>query len=363
MINGKSLTFALILTLIAFIPLNAAENSVRERSVEEAEGVFNKSAVDRFEQMFQSGDFDFKTYGYRGVTVLHYAVFMNDLERVKLLIEKGADVNVRDNSDITPLIVAADNNNFELVKFFVENGAEVNVQDEDGFTAVFYAALHGNLEMVQCLIEKGADITINSRNRLDYTVLHCAAHSGNLKLVQWLVNQGVSVSESNGVLHRAVKSGNLELVQWLVAQGADVNSYFLNDSVLAYAVDSCNMDIMRYLVEQEGVDVNESVNRKIYYPALECAVKRNNFDSVKFLVEHGANINPPYILGKFPAPGWYFLCNADPEIVEYLRERDTVLKGLSILGSLIFLAALMAFIYFVYRMLRPKKLVKVELEK
>ena len=317
---GNFLCFVLLLTLNVSVTLNAAENSVWERSVKDAEGEFSKSAVDRFEQMFQSGDFDFKTYGYRGVTVLHYAVFMNDLERVKLLIEKGADVNI---------------------------------QNGDGNTAIFYAALNSNLEIVQYLIENGADITITNKSRKDF--IHYAARSGNLELVQWLVNQGISVSEYNGALHNAVASGNLELVKWLVAHGADVNSYFLNDSVLAYAIECSNMDIMRYLVEQEGVDVNASTHKRIYYPALEEAVKHNNFESVKFLVEHGANINPPYIFGKYPTPGWYYLSNTDPKIVQYLRERDTVLKGLSIAVSLIVLAAISAFIYFIYRMTRPRK--------
>ena len=319
MINGKSLTFAFILSLFAFIPLNAAENSVRERSVEDAELAFGKSAVDRFEQMFQSGDFDFKKYGYSDVEVLYYAVFMNDLERVKLLIGKGADVNAK-GRDATPLIVAADNNNFEIVKIIVENGADVNAKNVDGFTVLFSAARNGNLEMVQ-----------------------------------YLVNQGISVSDSVGALHGAVASGNLELVQWLIAHGVDVNSYFHNDTVLAYALECKSRDVLRFLVEQIGVDVNASIHKKIYYPALECAVKRNNFETVKYLVEHGAKITPPYILGKFPTPGWYFLCNADPKIVQYLRERDIILKRLSIAVPLIFLAALMAFLYFVYRMVRPKK--------
>ncbi len=325
MINRKSLIFAIILTLSAIATLNAAENSALERSVREAELAFGKSAVEHFEQMFQSGKFDFKTYGYRDVTVLHYAVFMNDLERVKLLIDKGADVNI---------------------------------QNGDGNNAIFYAALNSNLEMVQYLIENGADITITNKSRKDF--IHYAARSGNLELVQWLVNQGISVSEYNGALHNAVASGNLELVKWLVAHGADVNSYFLNDSVLSFAVDCSNMDIIRYLVEQEGVDVNASTHKRIYYPALEHAVKHNNFESVKFLVEHGANINPPYILGTFPTPGWYYFHNADPEIVEYLRERDTVLKGLSIAVWLIVLAALMTIVYFVYRIIRPKKPVEIK---
>lgn len=359
MINRKSLIFAIILTLSAIATLNAAENSALERSVREAELAFGKSAVEHFEQMFQSGKFDFKTYGYRSVTVLHYAVFINDQERVKLLIEKGADVNAKDIDSTTLLMAATDNNNMEITKLLVEQGADVNAKDRDGDIAIFYAALNGNMEMVQYLIENGADITITN-TKWNRNIIHYAARSGNLELVQYLVNQGISVLESNGALHKAVSSGNLELVQWLIAHGADVNSYYLNDSVLSFAVDCSNMDIIRYLVEQEGVDVNASTHKRIYYPALELAVKHNNFESVKFLVEHGANINPPYILGTFPTPGWYYFHNADPEIVEYLRERDTVLKGLSIAVWLIVQAALMTIVYFVYRIIRPKKPVEIK---
>ena len=129
MINIKSLTFVFILTLIASITLNAAEKTPPKKSVQDAERRFGKSAVNRFEQMFQSGQFDFTPQGNKDVTVLHYAAYMDNLDRVKLLIEKGADVNmgrvkllVDKGGDFmdTPLIIAAKNNNLEMVKFLVE---------------------------------------------------------------------------------------------------------------------------------------------------------------------------------------------------------------------------------------------------
>ncbi len=348
----KVLCIVLLLILSVSGTLNAEEKSAPKRSVEDAEIAFGKSTVDRFEEMFQSGDFDFKAYGNRGVTVLHYAVLMNDQERVKLLIEKGADVNARDNNDATPLIVAADNNNWELIKILVENGADVNAQNRDGDNAMFNTALSGNLEMVQYLTEKGADITVKSATD---NILLWAARSGNLELVQWLVNQGISVSKSNGALHYAVSSGNLELVQWLVEHGADVNDFYFNDSVLAYAVDSNYPEILRYLVEEAGVDVNDFINRKIDYTALEKAVKNNNFEFVKFLVEHGANINPRIILESYPLPYWYALGNADPEIVQYLRERDNLLKALGVLALIILAFSL----FIIYKLLR-RKTIRVE---
>ena len=326
MINGKSLTFAFILTLIAFIPLNAAENSVHERSIEDAQRAFGKLYVSRFEQMFQSGKFDFEPTQPYQHTALHYAAYMNDLERVNLLVEQGADVNVADHLMQTPLQFATDNNNFEMTKFLVEHGADVNAKNNNGGSVLFNAAATGNLE-----------------------------------LVEYLVNQERCIIENSGVLHGAVKSGNLEMVKWLIEHGADVSDFYLNDTVLGWTINNTNPDILHYFVEQVGVDVNASINRKIHYTALECAVKHNNFESVKFLVEHGAKINPRYISGTFPTPGWYYFHNADPEIVEYLRERDTVLKGLSIAVWLIVLAALMTIVYFVYRIIRPKKPVETEL--
>ena len=353
----KVLCIVLLLTLSVSGTLNAAEKSAPKKSVEDAEITLGKSTVDRFEQMFQTGQFDFNPYGRFKITVLHYAVLLEDLERVKQTIEKGADVNAEDSSKEKPLIIAADYNNWEIVKLLVENGADVNAQNEDGNTAVFFAALNGNLEMVQYLVEKGADIT--TKNKTNSTILNYAARSGNLKLVQWLVNQGISVSKSNGALHHAVSSGNLELVKWLVAHGADVHGDYYNDSVLLYAVRCSNKDILRYLVEEKGVDVNESTNRKMDYSALEEAVKNNNIETVKYLVEHGARINS--YQGYFFLLFEYHQGAIHPEIVQYLRDHDPVIKGITITLSLIVLAAISAFIYMIYRMIRPKKRAETEL--
>ena len=326
MINQKSLILVFILTLGVSVTLNAAENSVQNKNAQDAEFEFGKLNVNRFEQMFQSGNFDFEPTQPYQHTVLHYAAYMNDLERVKLLVEQGADVNAADHLMQTPLQFATDNNNFEMTTFLVEHGADVNAENNNGGSVLFNAAAAGNME-----------------------------------LVEYLVNQERCIIENSGVLHGAVKSGNLEMVKWLIAHGADVSDFYLNDTVLGWTINNTNPDILHYFVEQVGVDVNASINRKIHYTALECAVIRNNFESVKYLVEHGANINPPYIWGKYPMPGWYYFHNADPKIAEYLRERDTVLKGLSIAVSLIVLAALMTIVYFIYRKVRPKKPTETEL--
>jgi ankyrin repeat protein len=88
----------------------------------------------------------------------------NKLEILKFLVEKGADVNAKDNDEMTPLHYACENGNLETVKFLVEKGAEIDEQ------AYLLAWEHGTLEMVKFLetklnqTEEGQKITQPSSN-------------------------------------------------------------------------------------------------------------------------------------------------------------------------------------------------------
>eukprot|EP00742_Colponemidia_sp_Colp-10_P024139 GILJ01028894.1.p1 GENE.GILJ01028894.1~~GILJ01028894.1.p1 ORF type:complete len:188 (-),score=19.60 GILJ01028894.1:38-601(-) len=68
-------------------------------------------------------------------TVLHFAAFLNDVETIELLIDHGADADVRSEYDGTcPLHVAASNNATACVKILVAKGADISAEDMYGYT-------------------------------------------------------------------------------------------------------------------------------------------------------------------------------------------------------------------------------------
>jgi len=101
-----------------------------------------------------------------GLSPLHEAVFNNaPLDIVRLLLDKGADVNMQSCGDgwasdcncMCPLQIAACKGNVNMVKLLLDRGADIDAIDKTGYTPLARAAEQGQSATVKLLIEKGAD--------------------------------------------------------------------------------------------------------------------------------------------------------------------------------------------------------------
>lgn len=149
-----------------------------------------------------------------------------DLEKIKEMINCGADINIRSKTGDTPLIVASYNFYYEIAKFLIEKGAYLNLKEYAfGNTALIFAIqLEGeSADIAGLLIEKGADT--NVKNNEGVTALIEAINSGSIKLVKLLIEKGkadvnLRDDKGNSALMYAAQDGSLEIVQYLVEKGA-----------------------------------------------------------------------------------------------------------------------------------------------
>jgi ankyrin repeat protein len=91
-----------------------------------------------------------------GIAPLHAATGENCVDTVALLLEKGADVNVKNSDGWTPLIKAASANFPDVARVLLKHGADLDVVDRLDRTAWMYASMAGREEILAMLNEAKA---------------------------------------------------------------------------------------------------------------------------------------------------------------------------------------------------------------
>ena len=124
------------------------------------------------------------------------------------------------------LHIAAKDGKLERVRLLVEQGANKDKGDRNGDHPLYLASFQGRLDVVQYLVEQGA--SLDKVNNDDWTPLTCAVVRGHLKVVRYLLEQGADRDKSDNIdmtpLHYAARCSRLEIAMLLMSYGADLNA-------------------------------------------------------------------------------------------------------------------------------------------
>ena len=96
---------------------------------------------------------------------LFQAAEKGQVNRVKIIIDRGIPVDAKTDGGVTALMIAASNGRIEVVKLLVAKGADIDVRNERGITPLMAGAMGGSLEVVKELLDKGADLNAKDKRR------------------------------------------------------------------------------------------------------------------------------------------------------------------------------------------------------
>ena len=120
-------------------------------------------------------------------TALHQCVRLSNTKMMKILLDRGANVEIKDDDGETPVFVASSSGDPELVRLLLKAGANPNVKAKDGWSALMMASRDGHHQVVKYLLEAGADV-FGARDMFGRTALDIAS----------LTAQGPSIRFSEG---------------------------------------------------------------------------------------------------------------------------------------------------------------------
>lgn len=225
---------------------------------------------------------------------LEEAFKKNDRNKIEYILEK-TELEKEELNKV--LIWAIDNNNTNIIKLAINKGADVNIKNKDGNTALIIAASDGSLFLVELLLSKGANI--NDKNIKGDTALHISCQKFYKDIVKILLDNKADVNKANNagntpllvVVSQEMKWPlEQEIIDMLLGKGVDVNQVNTRNgsTALIIATRKGYFNVVRHLINK-GADVHKKDNDG--NTALIEAAKKGSTGIVELLIKNGADIN------------------------------------------------------------------------
>lgn len=240
-----------------------------------------------------------------GGTALFWACCGGNLEVVQLLVIAGCEIDKTTDDGQSPLGRAASGiynpNALSIVRFLIQHGANVDHADKTGRTSLMHCAFGGHLEITQCLLEAGADPKLRSNHNETAVNFACQARDENPELLKILLKSGSDADAIDelyhiGALNQAAIKNHHRLVLELLRKGVPVNG--LPDetqSPLCNAAHRGSADSVRVLIEH-GADLefagrNSDGSQRDDESPLTASLRRHHNETATLLIEAGADVN------------------------------------------------------------------------
>ncbi len=126
-------------------------------------------------------------------TLLHEALMAGQNGIAKMIVENGAGLNVQNGNGLTPLMISImkNPNDSSFTAFLLDKGADINIRDKSGDTALTGSISLKRFAVSKMLIERGADVDMQNRKGL--TPLMLAVFSGNVEITKLLLDKGADI--------------------------------------------------------------------------------------------------------------------------------------------------------------------------
>ncbi|HMK37082.1 MAG TPA: ankyrin repeat domain-containing protein [Desulfomonilaceae bacterium] len=243
-----------------------------------------------FEQLLPRTDIE--TRDESNNTPLILAAVAGHAGMVKALLEKRANVDATNHTRATALSAASEKGYADIVQLLLAAGANVNHKNSEGMTSLALAAANGHTKVAEMLLQEAADL--KARTNSGDTALSLAAADGRADTVKLLLKWGENLKSeelnAEEALNVAVRAGHSDVVKLLIVKtgGVKLQHADIQDRRLVLGVLRGDLKSLSELSEHQG---HMECRTTAGDTPLILASYLGNKDIVKFLLGKGANVH------------------------------------------------------------------------
>jgi len=167
-----------------------------------------------------------------GWTILHLSVAKGEEEMVNNFLEANADPNICSNGKTSPLMTAFNKGHYKIFERLIQKGANVNHRDQEDWSVLSLACIIGNEEIVDILLNANADLNPDEEDPddldLDFVLEIGHGHVTDVSIIKKLIlAAGIDINKQDEdgktQLFKAVYDNNYDTVGVLLKLNADPN--------------------------------------------------------------------------------------------------------------------------------------------
>lgn len=146
-------------------------------------------------------------------SLLHIAIKLGYIDIIKFLLKTGCDANAQTRRLRAPLHYATYNNiPTEIIELLLEHGANIEIKDDDNASAFMWACYLNNFKAAKLLLDKGADPY--SPDNFGGTPLEWASFQGNGEIVKMLIKKlPYTKKQLHAAYENAIENGQIAITK------------------------------------------------------------------------------------------------------------------------------------------------------